>query len=83
MPERQAYNPPEMPDPVSTALQKKALEPVVGLLKRIAGPLADEVGESLAITARKTGKTGDRKLGTGELEKLGTGGTFPSFKFLF
>ena len=41
-----------MPDPVSTALQKKSLEAVGGLLKRIAGPLADEVGESLAIIAR-------------------------------
>jgi predicted transcriptional regulator len=41
-----------MPDPLSTALGKKALEPVGGLLKRIAGPLADEIGESLALAAR-------------------------------
>jgi hypothetical protein len=41
-----------MADPVSSELTKKALEPVGGLLKRIAGPLADEVGESLALVAR-------------------------------
>jgi hypothetical protein len=39
-------------DPVSTALAKKALEPIGGLLQRIAGPLADEIGDSLAIIAR-------------------------------
>jgi hypothetical protein len=41
-----------MPDPINTALTKKVLEPVGGLIKRIAGPLADEVGESLALVAR-------------------------------
>ncbi len=41
-----------MTDPVSTALAKKALEPIGGLLQRIAGPLADEIGDSLAIIAR-------------------------------
>jgi hypothetical protein len=41
-----------MIDPVSSELTKKAMEPVGGLLKRIAGPLADEIGESLALTAR-------------------------------
>src|SRR5437868_13790337 len=41
-----------MPDPVSASLAKKALEPVGGLIQRIAGPLADEIGDSLAIIAR-------------------------------
>ena len=41
-----------MSDPVTTALGKKALEPVGGLIQRIAGPLAEEIGESLAIIAR-------------------------------
>ena len=41
-----------MPDPVSASLAKKALEPVSGLIQRIAGPLADEIGDSLAIIAR-------------------------------
>ena len=41
-----------MADPVNSALAKKALGSVDGLLQRIAGPLADEIGESLALTAR-------------------------------
>lgn len=41
-----------MVDPVNSVLAKKALGSVDGLLQRIAGPLADEVGESLAIVAR-------------------------------
>ena len=41
-----------MPDPISTALAKEGLDPVKGLLQRVAGPLADEVGESLALMAR-------------------------------
>lgn len=41
-----------MPDPVTAALTKTAMEPVGGLLKRIAGPLADEIGESFALLAR-------------------------------
>jgi hypothetical protein len=41
-----------MTDPVSTALAKKTLQPINGLLQRIAGPLADEIGDSLAIIAR-------------------------------
>jgi hypothetical protein len=41
-----------MVDPVNAALAKKALPPVDGLIQRIAGPLADEIGESLAIIAR-------------------------------
>lgn len=35
-----------------TELAKQALEPVGDLVKRIAGPLADEIGESLALAAR-------------------------------
>src|SRR5947208_3474868 len=41
-----------MTDPVSGVLAKKTLEPISGLLQRIAGPLADEVGDSLALIAR-------------------------------
>lgn len=41
-----------MPDPISSALAKESLDPVKGLLQRVAGPLADEVGESLALIAR-------------------------------
>jgi hypothetical protein len=41
-----------MPDPISAALAKGGLEPVKGLLQRVAGPLGDEVGESLALMAR-------------------------------
>jgi Abortive infection alpha len=41
-----------MPDPISAALAKESLEPVKGLLQRVAGPLGDEVGESLALIAR-------------------------------
>jgi hypothetical protein len=41
-----------MPKSVSRALAKKALEPVGGLIQRIAGLLADEIGDSLAIIAR-------------------------------
>jgi hypothetical protein len=41
-----------MSDPVNAALAKKSLDPVKGLLERVAGPLADEVGESLALIAR-------------------------------
>jgi hypothetical protein len=41
-----------MPDPISAALAKGGLEPVKGLLQRVAGPLGDEVGESLALIAR-------------------------------
>ena len=41
-----------MPDPISAALAKGSLDPVKGLLQRVAGPLADEVGESLALIAR-------------------------------
>jgi len=41
-----------MPDPISAALAKESLAPVKGLLQRVTGPLADEVGESLALIAR-------------------------------
>jgi hypothetical protein len=41
-----------MPDPISAALGKEGLDPMKGLLQRVAGPLADEVGESLALIAR-------------------------------
>jgi hypothetical protein len=41
-----------MPDPISAALAKESLDSVKGLLQRVAGPLADEVGESLALIAR-------------------------------
>lgn len=41
-----------MPDPISAALAKEGLEPVKGLVQRVAGPLGDEVGESLALIAR-------------------------------
>jgi hypothetical protein len=40
-----------MPDDVSE-LAKQALEPIGDLVKRIAGPLADEIGESLALVVR-------------------------------
>ena len=40
-----------MPDDVSE-LAKQALEPVADLVKRIAGPLAEEIGESLALVVR-------------------------------
>jgi hypothetical protein len=40
-----------MSDDVSE-LAKQALEPVGDMVKRIAGPLADEIGESLALVAR-------------------------------
>jgi hypothetical protein len=35
-----------------TEIAKQTLEPVGDLVKRIAGPLADEIGESLAVVAR-------------------------------
>jgi len=41
-----------MTNPVNAALAKKVQESVDGLLQRIAGPLADEIGESLAVVAR-------------------------------
>jgi Abortive infection alpha len=41
-----------MTDPVNAILAKKVQESVGGLLQRIAGPLADEIGDSLAIVAR-------------------------------
>src|SRR5579864_7938198 len=40
-----------MPDDV-TELAKQALEPIGDLVKRIAGPLVDEVSESLALSVR-------------------------------
>jgi hypothetical protein len=40
-----------MSDP-NTELAKLALEPITDMLKRIAGPLADEIGESLGVVAR-------------------------------
>jgi hypothetical protein len=40
-----------MVDPV-TGLAKTTLAPVGDVIKRIAGPLADEIGESLALLAR-------------------------------
>ena len=41
-----------MPDELNTEAIKQAIEPVSDLIKRIAGPLADEIGESLAFIAR-------------------------------
>ncbi len=41
-----------MVDPINAPLAKKALGSVDALLQRIAGPLADEIGDSLAIIAR-------------------------------
>jgi hypothetical protein len=35
-----------------TEIAKQALEPVGDIVKRIAGPLADEIGESLALIAK-------------------------------
>lgn len=41
-----------MPDELGTELAKQALEPVNDLVKRIAGPLADELGAYLGSIAR-------------------------------
>jgi hypothetical protein len=41
-----------MPDPISAAIAREGLDSVKGLLQRVAGPLADEVGETLALIAR-------------------------------
>lgn len=41
-----------MPDEPQNELLKQGLQSVGDLLKRIAGPLADEVGESLGVVAR-------------------------------
>src|SRR5437870_3179575 len=35
-----------------TEIAKQGLEPIGDIVKRIAGPLADEIGESLAVLAR-------------------------------
>jgi hypothetical protein len=40
-----------MPDDL-TEIAKQTLEPVGDLVKRIAGPLADEIGDSLALLVR-------------------------------
>ena len=41
-----------MSDDLSTEVAKQALEPLGDLLRKIAGPLADEIGESLGVWAR-------------------------------
>jgi len=41
-----------MPDELSTEMVKQAFEPVSDLVKRIAGPLADEIGGYLGAIAR-------------------------------
>lgn len=41
-----------MPDEPQNELLKQGLQSVGDLLKRIAGPLADEIGESLGVVAR-------------------------------
>lgn len=41
-----------MSDELSTEMVKRALEPVSDVLKRMSGPLADEIGESLGVWAR-------------------------------
>jgi hypothetical protein len=33
-------------------IAKQGLEPIGEIVKRVAGPLADEIGESLAVLAR-------------------------------
>lgn len=42
---------PAMGEPL-TGLAKSSLQPIGDVVKRIAGPLADEIGESLALIAR-------------------------------
>ena len=41
-----------MSDELSTEAAKQALQPLGDLLRKIAGPLADEIGESLGVWAR-------------------------------
>jgi hypothetical protein len=41
-----------MSDDLSTEVAKQALEPLGDLLRKIAGPLADEIGASLGVWAR-------------------------------
>ena len=41
-----------MPDELSAEMVKQAFEPVSDLVKRMAGPLADEIGGYLGAIAR-------------------------------